>query len=107
MSTSTSHHISVREKFKGLLATGRQPAVLSPVLHTVVQASSAFVPLQSAAKGLLRAMKRVEVRPFSSQSCNISVAARFCWTENDPRCGRPRRLEQVFLQPRYYTPGTT
>jgi len=71
MSGSNSPHISVRKKIKNVLVTEPGDSVLIPVLQGVVQASSAFAPLHSAARGLLKIIVKVEVWPFSYYSCSI------------------------------------
>jgi len=71
MSRPHPHRVSVREKLKGFLPKSH-PSDLAQILDTVVHASSTYHPLQEAATGLFKILKKVEVRPLFSQSYIIS-----------------------------------
>ena len=101
--TPTDTKFSFRKTLKGFVKVP-QPSVLIPVLQVVVQASSAFTPLQSAAGGLLKVIEIVEVC-FSPQSSSISVADDICWIESSSEYRGYRQIDDIFLQSRYRAPG--
>src|SRR5258705_2800021 len=82
-----------------------RPSVLIPILKVLVDASTAFTPLHSAASSLLKVVEIFEVRHCSSLVVQSSPTACMHRTENSSEQTGHRSIDDLVIQPRHTAPG--